>query len=63
MQLSIRGFRPNTLANQSLEETRRISATFQAKSLARSSACRVCRAWHRNGEVRVLTPGIHGAEG
>jgi len=24
---------------------------------------RVCRAWHRTGEVRVLVPGIIGAEG
>jgi hypothetical protein len=24
---------------------------------------RLCRAWHRTDEVRVLTPGIGGAEG
>ena len=24
---------------------------------------RVCRAWHRACEVKVLTPGISGAEG
>ncbi|OGW17260.1 MAG: hypothetical protein A3G93_04210 [Nitrospinae bacterium RIFCSPLOWO2_12_FULL_45_22] len=24
---------------------------------------RVCRAWHRTGEVKVLVPGIIGAEG
>ncbi|MDY6857246.1 MAG: hypothetical protein SWO11_21595 [Thermodesulfobacteriota bacterium] len=24
---------------------------------------RVCRAWHRTSEVRVLVPGVRGAEG
>jgi hypothetical protein len=24
---------------------------------------RVCRAWHRTCEVKVLTPGVSGAEG
>ena len=31
--------------------------------LAAAETERVCRAWHRTGEVRVLTPGIGGAEG
>jgi hypothetical protein len=32
----------------------------RGRSLA---AIRVCRAWHRAGEVEVLTPGIRGAKG
>jgi len=29
---------------------------------AAADAERVCRAWHRTGEVQVLTPGYRGAE-
>jgi hypothetical protein len=29
----------------------------------RRLSLRVCRAWHRACEVRVLTPGLRGAEG
>jgi len=40
-----------------------ISVEKDAANRRASQAGRVCRAWHRTGEVRVLTPGIGGAEG
>jgi hypothetical protein len=30
---------------------------------AAADAERVCRAWHRTGEVKVLLPGVRRAEG
>jgi hypothetical protein len=30
---------------------------------AAADAGRVCRAWHRTSEVKVLVPGVRGAEG
>ncbi len=34
-----------------------------AQKLRVAELCRVCRAWHRTCEVKVLTPGVNGAEG
>jgi hypothetical protein len=30
---------------------------------AAADAERVCQAWHRTDEVKVLVPGVRGAEG
>ncbi len=37
--------------------------TIQRTPTSAADFDRVCRAWHRTCEVKVLTPGVNGAEG
>ena len=49
--------------NQSIKFVPGLSAVHRTPLSWRRLAQRVCRAWHRTREVKVLLPGVRRAEG